>query len=35
MSKLNKNEVPPDFCKIMKVSSDILNTFPEYKKRFR
>ncbi len=32
MSKLNENEVPPDFCKIMKeFSSDILNTFPEYK----
>jgi hypothetical protein len=32
MSKLNKDEIPTDFCKIMKeFTNDILITFPEYK----
>ena len=32
MSKINKNEIPADFCKIMKeFTNDILISFPEYK----
>jgi hypothetical protein len=32
MSKINKNEIPADFCKIIKeFTNDILISFPEYK----